>query len=125
MLQNKEVHVGGDTYLLTQFPATAGIRYQKKLAKVLLPAFAEFVKSQGAAGASPMGVAIEKIAENIDQIDEDLIKEMIVKGASKGSMSINFDFEFAGKYDKLLDLLKEIIEYNFSSLFTKLASAEI
>lgn len=122
MLQQKTVTIEGQEYLLTQFPATAGLKYQKKLAKVLLPSLAEIVKAQMSQEVSPMGVALEKLAENIDQIDEDLLKEMILKGAAKGSMAINFDQEFAGAYDKMFELLKEIVEFNFGSLFTKLAS---
>lgn len=122
MLNQKTVLIGDTEYLLTQFPATAGIKYQKKLAKILLPALAEIIKAQETEGASPVGVALSKIAENIDQVEEELIKEMIAKGASKGSMSINFDQEFAGNYDNLFELIKAIVEFNFSSLFTKLAS---
>jgi hypothetical protein len=39
-------------------------------------------------------------------------------------MAINFDMEFAGKYDKLFNLVKEILEFNFGSVFTLFGSEE-
>lgn len=125
MIKQKTVTIAGDEFLLTQFPATVGIRYQKKIAKVLLPSMAEILKNQENPEVNGAALAMEKLAENIDLIDEELIKEMILRGATKGTATINFDMEFAGEYNKLFDLLKEIIMFNFAGVFTAFASGSM
>lgn len=113
--------IGSDEFIITQFPATKGLKYQKHLAKLLLPAFAEISKS---GSETPIILALEKLAENIDLIQEDILKEMVVTGATKGTSTINFDIEFAGNYGNLFNLLKEIVVFNYESVFTLFGSDE-
>ena len=47
MREQKTVTVGGKDYLLNQFGAIEGLRYQKALAQVILPAIAEISKAGG------------------------------------------------------------------------------
>lgn len=129
MREQKEIQVAGDTYLLHQYGAIEGLKYQKGLARVLLPAIAEITQSgeglsEGLSEASAIARAMDKLAENIDKIDERMIEAMVVRGATKDNMSINFDNEFSGNYMKLFQLLKEIIMFNFGSVFTMLGSEE-
>jgi hypothetical protein len=123
MLKQQTVNVEGTDYLLTAYPATKGLKYQKKLAKVLLPAFAEITKNSQSEEQA-ISIALEKLAENLDDLDEEMLKEMVVLGATKGGMQINFDFEFSTDYAKLFNLLKELIKFNFASVFTVLGSVE-
>lgn len=121
MLKQKEVEIDGEKYILTQFTAMKGLKYQKKLAKIVLPALAEIVKSSESE-QNVFGKVIEKVWENLDQIDEELIKELVVTGATKNNVSINFDFEFAGEYVKLFELVKEILMFNFEKVFQLVGS---
>lgn len=125
MREQKEIQVAGDTYLLHQYGAIEGLKYQKGLARVLLPAIAEITQSgEGLSEASAIARAMDKLAENIDKIDERMIEAMVVRGATKNNVAINFDNEFSGSYMKLFQLLKEIIMFNFGSVFTMLGSEE-
>jgi hypothetical protein len=122
MREQKEITIGQDTYLLHQFGAIEGLKYQKALAKVLLPAIAEISKGEAVTETSAISIGMSKLAENIDQIDERMIESMVVRGATKNNMAINFDRDFAGKYVELFQLLKEIILFNFGSVFTMIGS---
>lgn len=124
MREQKQVTVCGSNYLLHQFGAIEGIRYQKALASVILPAIAEITKSGGMSDEGAMSVAMSKLADNIDKIDEKMIEAMVSRGATKDSVAINFDNDFAGKYMELFQLLKEIVMFNFGSVFTMLGSEE-
>ena len=45
----------------------------------------------------------------------EVIREVIVKGSSKGSVAItekSFDSLFAGKYKEMMELFAEILQYN-------------
>ena len=125
MREQKTVTVQGEEFLLNQFGAIEGLKYQKALAGVLMPAIAE-ISAQGESLSEGGAIAIgmSKLAENIDKIDERMIEAMVVRGATKGSVAINFDNEFAGNYSKLFMLLKEIVVFNFGSVFTMLGSEE-
>lgn len=115
-IQQKSVEVAGESYFLTQFPATKGIKILKQLIKLVGPAAAEIFKD------GDIGGAVGKLVENLDNVDvENLIKEMI-GSVSKGNVAINFDNEFAGSYSKLLLLIREIVEFNFGDVFTILGS---
>lgn len=120
MFKQKEVTIGDTVYHLTQFPASKGIVYQKKIAKVALPVFAEIVK--GDEGDNVFGKVIDRVWDNLDQLDEQFIKELVVTGATKGNMAIQFDIEFAGDYMRLFELVKEIVMFNFESVFIALGS---
>lgn len=114
MIQQKTVVIKGDSYVLTHLSATKGIKTLKQIVKLVGPAIA--VQDGGLMGA------LGKLFENLDSVDvESLIREL-VNSASKGSVAINFDTEFAGEYDKLFMLVKEVVEFNFGSVFTLLGS---
>lgn len=122
MLKQETVTISGDEYMLTQFTATKGIRYQKKLAKIVLPALAEIVKNNEGQEQNTFAKIIEKVWENLDELDEDFIKELVVNGATKKGVTINFDFEFAGDYVRLFELVKAILKFNFESVFQLVGS---
>jgi hypothetical protein len=124
MREQKTVTVGGNSYLMNQFGAIEGLRYQKALAQVILPAIAEISKSEKLSEGQALSLAMSKLAENIDKIDEKMIEAMVTRGATIGSMAIDFDTQFAGKYLELFQLLKEIVMFNFGSVFTMLGSEE-
>jgi hypothetical protein len=117
MIEQKSVTVNGTDYLLTQLPATKGIRVMKQLIKLVGPAAAEIFKEGDISGA------VDKLVENMDAVDVEALLKELVATASKGSVAINFDNEFAGQYASLLLLVKEIVEFNFGNVFTMLGSS--
>lgn len=123
MLDQKTVNVDGDDYLLTMFPTTIGLEYQKKIAKLVGPVMAEVMKGGEGEGVNPIGLAIGKFSESLDLLDVSFIKELVIKGATKANGSaIVFDMEFAGKYVKLYKLALEVVKYNFEDVFTLVGS---
>lgn len=115
MIQQKTVTVLGTDYLLTHMPAIRGTRMLKRLIKLVGPAMATFQKDQD------LGGAMNALFENLDDNVEALLVELIAS-ASKGSIAISFDNEFAGEYDRLFLLAKEVVEFNFGSVFSLLGS---
>lgn len=112
-LKQKQVIIGEDTYMLQTIPATKGLKLLKQITKLVGPAFGELTKEQGGVGA-----AIEKLIENLDQVEIELLVKELCTSATKGTITINFDMEFAGEYNKLFQLTKEIVEFNYGSVFT-------
>lgn len=118
-IQQKTVSVLGTDYMLTQFPAIRGTKILKQLTKLIGPSFAAM---QGD-GEDKAKLALDALFDNLDGPVEDLLV-VLVQSATKGNMAINFDMEFAGEYDRLFLLVKEIVEFNFGSVFTMFGSAE-
>ncbi|QYW06633.1 hypothetical protein uav_102 [Pseudomonas phage UAVern] len=112
----KHVTIHGTEYLITHFPAMRGTRVLKQLTKLIGPSFATLQ------AGGDLGTALNILFDNLDQNVEQLIVEL-VSTCSKGSVGINFDMEFAGEYDKLFLLVKEVVDFNFGSVFTLLGSA--
>ncbi len=122
MIKQKTCTIGGEEFILNTIPATKGIKLLKQLTKLIGPSFSELMKQNDGGEVNPMSVAIEKLFENLDAVDVEALVKELVSSASKGSVSINFDMEFAGEYGKLFMLVKEIVEFNFGSVFTLFGS---
>lgn len=116
MIQQKEVTIKDASYTITHFNGMVGLKLGKQLIKILGPSFAAL---QGE-DASP-AKALEILFDHLDDNSEALIIAL-VSGATKGNMAINFNVEFAGEYDKLFLLVKEIVEFNYGSVFQMLGS---
>jgi len=116
MIGQKTVNIKGTDYLLTHFPAIKGTRILKQLIRLIGPSFAEFQKDQNLSGA------MNVLFKNLDEVGVEVLIQELIQSVSKGSMGINFDSEFAGEYDKLFLLAKEVAEFNFGSVFTLLGS---
>lgn len=124
MIRQKTVTISGEEFLISTLPATKGIKVLKQLTKLVGPAFSELMKGGQNEDFNPVSVALEKLFDNLDSVDvENLVKEL-VGSASKGSVAINFDMEFSGDYAKLFMLVKEIVEFNYGSVFTLFGSEE-
>lgn len=112
-LKQKQVIIGDDTFMLQTIPATKGLKLLKQITKLIGPAFGELTKAEGG-----VTQAIEKLVENLDQVEIELLVKELCASATKGTMTINFDIEFAGEYGKLFQLTKEVVEFNYGSVFT-------
>lgn len=124
MIKQKQINVGGDDYLISTLPATKGLKVLKQLTKLIGPSFAELAKSADDAEKSAMSIAMEKLFENLDSVDVENLAKDLMASVSKGNTVINFDMEFSGDYGKLFTLLKEVVEFNFGSVFTLFGSEE-
>lgn len=113
MIEQKEVTIKGENYLLTQFGGMKGVKYGKRVGRIILPILSVVFSEEGEVS---MGKVIDVVCENLDQLDEDLIVKLI-DSVTKGGVAIDFDKEFAGNYDTLFMLLQEVIQFNFQSLF--------
>jgi hypothetical protein len=110
MRQQKEVTIKGNKYQITQFGGRQGIKLGRKVAKVVLPALAAAYKdSEQPNLADIMEVAVD----HVDDLDDNTIMELLSL-TTKNKFEIDFDNEFAGKYGVLLQLLWEIITFNFA-----------
>jgi hypothetical protein len=119
MLQQKQVVVNDCEYMITQFPATKGVRLAKQVGKLVAPVMRELYSEDGGYLR-----AVEAFLLSLDDVDFETLSKDLIGSVSKQGMSINFDYEFAGKYDVLLRLLLEVIQFNFGSVFTLLGSEE-
>lgn len=114
-IQQRNVTVKGTEYILTHIPAENGLVVLKQLTKLIGPAFAKMTDGD-------VGQVVDAILDNLDKTDVVQLATRLVSSASKGSMAINFNNEFAGEYDRLYLLIKEIVEWNFGSVFQLLGS---
>ncbi len=115
MQEQRTVTIGGNDYLIHQFGARKGWKLGKKVAKVMLPAMANLYSEDGEGGsfADMMG----SIAEHLDDLDDQTIDELL-SNVTVNKYQLDWDKHFTGKYGDLLHLLWEVIEFNFSDIFT-------
>jgi hypothetical protein len=121
-IQQLDVHIDGVDYKITQFLATKGLGIEVKLMKLLGPSFMELQKASQDENAQEavLTAAISTLIEQFDKVDVvSLIKELL-SGVTKGTATINFDQEFAGRYGAIFDLVKEVLKFNFADVFSKL-----
>jgi hypothetical protein len=108
-----------DIFVLTQLSAESGIRYLKKVQKIVLPVWAEATKGEGVTLAD----ILVKASEKLDELDEKDIISLICE--STNTLPSKFNDTFNGKYVVIGKLLKEIVFFNFEDVFTELGLEEI
>lgn len=136
-ITQKNVTINGVDYLLTTIPGKKSMRFSKQLAKLLGPAFLELQASGVDANAQGKKAeadnkakeeaaiikAIKALIDNLDDVDvEALVIDLVMNGATKGTLAINFDVEFAGNLGGLFSLVKEIVMFNYQDVFSSLGS---
>lgn len=138
MIEQRNVHISGQDYMITQFKATLGIKLMKQLAKLLGPAFIELQKAGDTGDIKGKNAEAEKakreeqammnaatvLIDNLDNVEVEQLVITLMSGVTKGTQTINFDMEFAGKYDVLFSLLKEVVSFNFGNVFSRLGFQE-
>ncbi|ALT58347.1 hypothetical protein JHP_0077 [Pseudomonas phage JHP] len=115
--QRTVIH-NGTEYTINLLPATRGIAVLKQLTSLLGPSLAKYQADHDFAGA------MKELFDNIDKVPVENLIQNLMLTVFKGSMAINFDSEFAGKYDLLYALTKDVIEFNFGSVFSLIGFAE-
>lgn len=120
--QQLDVHIDGIDYKITQFLATKGLGIEVKLMKLLGPSFMELQKASQDENAQEavLSAAITVLIEQFDKVDVVALIKELLSGVTKGTATINFDQEFAGRYGAIFDLVKEVLKFNFADVFSKL-----
>lgn len=120
MIEQRDVNINGVDYKITQFPATQALGIEAKLVKLLGPAFLEMQKAEEGKEEDALSRALNVLIMNMDKVDVvSLVKELVSR-VTKGTMTINFDQEFAGKTGGIWELVKEVVMFNFGDVFSKL-----
>lgn len=122
-IKQKNVTVNGSEYMITQLGAIKGTRVLKEVTKLVGPAFAKLQTKDAAGQGGTLGDALGILFENLDNANiEGIIMELANTVTKPNGSAITFDMEFAGEYDKLYLVLKEVMEFNFGSVFTLFGS---
>lgn len=123
MRQQKQVTIGSDTYLLTQFGGVEGLKIGKQVAKVMLPIFSSMFSNTDKEPS--MTDIITVVGEHLDEIDVETIMKLMTS-VTKNGFAIKFDDEFGGNWSTLFKLVWEVIQFNYSDLlFLEPAAEEI
>jgi len=117
--KQSETEINGKSYTLTQFQATTGIKYLKKIQKLFVPVWAELVGTGGTVTPEVITLASEKFYD----LDEKDLQAMVCDSISM--TPANYELEFAGQYIAIFNLVKEIIMFNYQDVFTQLGLEEI
>ena len=118
--KQKIVHVGDETYIINPFLTTKGLRIKAKLVKYLGTSLSAALAASDDEDDTSI---IELIADVFTEMTEDQYVELIreiLSGVTKNGVLIDFDKEFALNYSNLFKLVKEVLEYNYSDLFSLL-----
>ncbi len=122
IIQDHEVNINGETFLIQPFPAFKGLVHLKKLVKIIGPSMSSLFSDEtdvkeDSVDISNISTAVGLLVENFEDSDvENLIRDLI-KSVSKDGSPINFDTEFMADYGKLLKLVVEVIKANYGSVF--------
>lgn len=116
MIEQKQVEIGGYTYIIEQFGARKGWKIGKKVAKVLLPVMSKFYGADSEDGVD-FDALMEAVADNLDELDDQTIDELL-SNVSVNKYKLDWDKHFVGRYGDMLYLLWEVISYNFQDVFS-------
>jgi len=123
MIDTHLVPVGDKKYHITTFPAIKGLNYLNKIKTIVGPALAMAVSGDDSEEDEIDVVSFSAAAKAlVDGIDNNNVEQMIIDIVSNYVSDLNgqplqFDMEFAGRYDLLFGLVKEILVLNYGSLF--------
>lgn len=115
------------TYVIYPFNFIEGKRIEARLLKYAAPVLSKFVKADAEAKgqdedseSQTLSAILEGITDSLKDGDiNDFVQlqvELLSKVQCNGSQ-INLDREFECEFDKALDLMKEVIVFNFRSVF--------
>lgn len=128
MIKQERQEINGVEYTINTIVATKALALQPSIMKLIGRSLVAFFDGQDGSAKTPADVAklegeiLKKIMntflEDVDKVDiVKLAKDLISMGATKGTMTINFDTEFTGNLGTLYKLLFEIIKLNYLSVF--------
>ena len=117
MIHTREILVDGESYKVTQFSASKGMKLLTRLIKILGEPMASFFSNPDAEQEMAFQVALAALS---DKLDEDVVlatvKELI-DSLSDGDGQISFDTHFAGRFGHLFKVLGKILEVQYGDFF--------
>ena len=116
----KVVKINDKAYLINAFKGIKGWSYLPRLTKYVFP-FISFMFDEGRGEADVMDEMVKLLsgnnAEEVITLIQDLVADVQVDGST-----IDFDFEFAQKYDAIILLVIEVIKLNYFDSFQRLVT---
>lgn len=116
----KIVKINDKAYLINAFKGIKGWSYLPRLTKYVFPLIG-FMFDEGRGEVEVMDEAIKLLSgDNANEVIN-LIQDLVADVQVDGSV-IDFDFEFAQKYDTLILLVIEVIKLNYFDSFQRLVT---
>ena len=116
----KVVKINDKAYLINAFKGIKGWSYLPRLTKYVFP-FVSFMFNEDKGDSDVIEEMVKLLsgdnANEVIQLIQDLVADVQVDGTS-----IDFDFEFAQKYDALILLVVEVIKLNYFDSFQRLVT---
>lgn len=128
MIKQERTEINGIEYTINTIVATRALSLQPQLMKLIGRSLVAFFEGNDGSAKTPDAIAklegevmkkiVDTLIEDVEKVNiVDLAKNLIACGATKGTMSINFDNEFTGNLGTLYKLLFAIIKMNFLDVF--------
>ena len=128
MIKQERTEINGIEYTINTIVATRALSLQPQLMKLIGRSLVAFFEGNDGSAKTAEAVAklegevmkkiVDTLIEDVEKVNiVDLAKNLIACGATKGTMSINFDNEFTGNLGTLYKLLFAIIKLNFLDVF--------
>ena len=128
MIKQERQEINGIEYTINTIVATRALSIQPQLMKLIGRSLVAFFEGNDGSAKTPEAIAklegevmkkiVDTLIEDVEKVNiVDLAKNLIACGATKGTMSINFDNEFTGNLGTLYKLLFAIIKLNFLDVF--------
>lgn len=125
-IQQKEIELNGDKFLITTFPAMKGMNYLKRLTRLVGPAMmAANGEGDVLEGKSAMQVAVEALVDATDKVGVEQLILDLLSGTTLGGKEINFDQYFSANYGTLFKLLFEVLKLNYGNFIEAITTAEM
>lgn len=115
------IDIGGRQYTIDAFRGREGWKYLPRITKFIMP----IIEALGGAENIDEQIALSKFAGLLDGDNADEIYNLVqelMSGVSVEGRAVNFDTEFAQKYDVLLKLTLEVLKLNYLESFQRLAT---
>ena len=121
MTNSKTVVVGDVEYKINLLPPTRSIKLLTKISKVI----GEPMATMSGAGDEKkvedlMPKAVQLLMANMDEDSVIIIIKEMMSCVFKENKSINFEIEFLGRLDVMIDLCKEVLELNYKEFLGKI-----
>ena len=128
MIKQERTEINGIEYTINTIVATRALSLQPQLMKLIGRSLVAFFEGNDGSAKTAEAIAklegevmkkiVDTLIEDVEKVNiVDLAKNLIACGATKGTMSINFDNEFTGNLGTLYKLLFAIIKMNFLDVF--------
>lgn len=128
MIKQERTEINGVEYTINTIVATRALSLQPQLMKLIGRSLVAFFEGNDGSAKTPDAIAklegevmkkiVDTLIEDVEKVNiVELAKNLIACGATKGTMSINFDNEFTGNLGTLYKLLFAIIKLNFLDVF--------